>query len=43
MIEGDVKFEDKSVALILLIAGNNYKVGFYFVLSMSLYIYPLYI
>lgn len=43
MIKSDVEFEDKFVALILLIAGNNYKVKFYFVLLMSLYIYLLYI
>lgn len=41
MIESNVEFEDKSLALILPIINNNCKVGFCLLLSILLYIYLL--
>lgn len=43
MIRGNIKFNDKFIALILSITNNNCKIRFCFLLLMSLYIQILYI
>lgn len=38
MIKSDIKFEDEFIALILLIIDNTYKIKFYLLLLILLYI-----